>query len=72
MDINELRASLLEGLGVSITEQSHEEIGEEPITKLVITAPWTLMPAMTDWLDATDTGRMVEMSFTGDRGRPAG
>lgn len=23
------------------------------------------MPALTDWLDATDTGRLVEMTFTG-------
>jgi hypothetical protein len=64
MNVCELRTSILEGLGVTITEVPHEEIGEEPTSKVVITAPRALLPALTDWLDATHTGRLVEMTFT--------
>ena len=64
MNVCELRTSILEGLGVTITEVPHEEIGEEPTSKVVITAPSALMPALTDWLDVTHTGRLMEMTFT--------
>ena len=64
MNVCELRTSLLECLGVTITEVPHEAIGEEPTSKVVITAPRALLPALTDWLDATHTGRLVEMTFT--------
>ena len=42
----------------------HEEIGQEPTSKVVITAPRAPLPELTDWLDATHTGRLVEMTFT--------
>lgn len=64
MNICELRASIIEGMGVTITEVPHEEIGREPTKKVVITAPRALLPALTDWLDATHTGRLVEITFT--------
>lgn len=68
MNICELRTSLLEAMGVTVTEVPHEVLGEEPAQMIVITAPRTLMPALTDWLDVTDTGRLVEMTFSADAG----
>ena len=46
MNVCELRTSILEGLGVTITEVPHEEIGEEPTSKVVITAPRALLPEL--------------------------
>lgn len=66
MDLNDLRTSLLEGLGVTVTEEPYEEVGEPVGTKVVITAPRSLIAPMTDWLDATNTGRLVVMNFTGE------
>jgi hypothetical protein len=63
MNVCELRASTLESLGVTITEEPFEEFGEQE-TKTVITAPRALMPALTNWLDVTNTGRLVELTFT--------
>lgn len=71
MNVDELRASLLEGLGVTATEEPHQEVGEEPTSKVVITAPRALIDPLTDWLDVTHTGRLVVMTFD-DEGRTTG
>lgn len=72
MDLNELRASLIKGLNITITEEPHQEVGEEPTTKVVIRAPQAHRIALTDWLEAAETGRLVELSFFGERDRPVG
>jgi hypothetical protein len=63
MNVDELRASLLEGLGVAVTEVPHAEVGDEPTSKVVITAPRSLIGPLTEWLDVTHTGRLVVMTF---------
>ncbi|WP_424347341.1 hypothetical protein [Kocuria sp. CH-021] len=64
MNLCELRTSILESLGVTITEVPHEEIDEDSTSKIVSIAPRELLPTLTDWLDATHTGWLVEITFT--------
>ena len=66
MDLNDLRGSLREALGVTVTEEPCEAVVEPAGTKVVITGPRSLIAPMTDGPDATDTCRMVVMNFTGE------
>lgn len=64
--IDDLRASLLDGLGVTVSEEPHLEVGEEPTSKVVITAPRSLTAPLSDWLDRTNTGWLVVLTFVSD------
>ena len=69
MNLDELRASILEHLGITLDEDEDEDEHEDldgVHDDVLITATGTHFDALTDWLDDTDTGRHVHLDRTGD------
>lgn len=69
MNLDELRASILEHLGITLDEDEDEDEHEDldgVHDDVLITATGTHFDALTDWLDATDTGRHIHLDRTGD------
>lgn len=65
MNLDELRASILKHLGITLTEAEHNEPGDVH-DDVIITATGKHCDALTDWLDATDTGRHVWLDKAND------
>ena len=67
MNLDELRASILEHLGITLDEDEDEHEDLDGVhDDVLITATGTHFDALTDWLDATDTGRHIHLDRTGD------
>ena len=62
MNLDELRASILDALGIRLHEEDHDEPGDRH-DDVILTAGAEHRDALTDWLDRTDTGRHVYMDF---------
>lgn len=77
MDLDQLRASILDALGIHLSEHPHDELTDSHEDVLITAGPEHLT-ALTNWLDRTDTGRHIFLDFfetkgpDGPAGDPAG
>lgn len=67
MDLDQLRASILDHLGIHLHEEEHADL-DGAHDDVLITVSGPLLAPLTDWLDATDTGRHVWLD--GSAGAP--